>query len=177
MVARLVQEVREELWALQEEMVSVVERVVMENVEEVVLPEPKENKDTLECQGCQGQRAILVCQASQVKLVRMVPRESQERMDPKDNQALKVIWDLVDFWDREVSLVQLDNQEFQDWKEQKVQRAPWDLWVGLVILELQDHQGPLVPQVLRVQLVPQACLVLSESQVFLVFQVLMVCQV
>ena len=177
MVGKLVQEEAEEQWDLLAEMESVVEQVVMESVEEVVPLEPKENKDTLECQGCLVPKDISVCQVSQVSLVLMDLLESLERMDLRDNQVPKVIWAPVDFWDPEVSQVLLVSQVFQDWKEQKVQKAPWDLWVGLVILELQDHLDPLVLQVLKDLLVPRVCQVLLASQVFLASQVLMVCQV
>merc|ERR1711990_1279820 len=149
----------------------------MENVEEAVHLEPKVNKAILECQDYQVPKVILVFLGSQGNLVLMDPQENLARMGLKDNQALKEIWDLVDSWDREDSQVQLVSQAFLDWKAQKVQRAPWDLWVGPEILELQDHQDPLVLQVLRVQLVLRVCPALLESLDFQVFQVLMDCLV
>ena len=142
MVGKLVQEEAEEQWDLLAEMESVVEQVVMESVEEVVPLEPKENKDTLECQDCQVPKDTLVYQGFQESRVVMDQLESPEKMDPKVNQDLKVIWDPADFWDQEDSQVQLDNQVFLAWKEQRVQRAPWVPWVDLVIRELLGHLVP-----------------------------------
>jgi len=177
MVEKLVPEVQEVLWVPLAEMVNAVGLVETENVEEAVHLEPKVNKAILECQDYQVPKVILVFLGSQGNLVLMDPQENLARMGLKDNQALKEIWDLVDSWDREDSQVQLVSQAFLDWKAQKVQRAPWDLWVGPEILELQDHQDPLVLQVLRVQLVLRVCPALLESLDFQVFQVLMDCLV
>ena len=109
---KLDQEVEEEQWDPLEEMANEEGLVVMENVEEVVPLEPRENKGILECQGCLVPRVTLVCRASLVNLVLMDLRESLEKMDHKGNLVLRVTWDIVDFWAPEVSQVQLVNQVF-----------------------------------------------------------------
>ena len=174
MLVKLEEEVPEVQWAHQEEMVNEVGLVVMENVEEAVLLEPKESKVILECQDYRDQKVIMVCQVFLVNPVLMDPLESLERMVLRANLVLRVIWVLAGFWDQEVNQDQLANQAFLAWRGLRVQKAPWDLWVGPEILELQDHLDPLVLQVLKVQLVLRVCLALLVNPVYQVFLVLMV---
>jgi hypothetical protein len=171
------QEELEDHWDHLEEMGKEAELGVMVKEVEVVLLELKVNKAILECLDYLGQRDIEDCLVFLGNKALMVSLVKLEKMDLRDPLELKETWDLGGSWVLEVSLVLVDNLVSLVWKVLKVPRAPWDLWVGLEILELQDHQGPLALLGPKDQLDHLACLDLLGNQDFRVFLVLMVCLV